>query len=124
MEFGGAGNAPILVVLRTVFPGAGSAGDSGVGEVEVVLDTNAVLRVGTAGVDWVFTGLGVGKPEVVTDRESGLLAGAAIEDDAEVGRESAESGTSGNGFLVFPIGSAGKGPDGGADGGGALCEGR
>lgn len=63
----------------------------------------------------------MGNPEVVTERESGLLAGVAIEDDAEPGRDSSVSGSSGNCFLVFVIGSAGRGPEGGApDGGGGL----
>ena len=120
---GGAGKAPMLVVLRTLFPGVGNAEDCGA-DIEFAFDIKVLLRVGTAGVDCVFTGFGVGKPVVVTDRESGLLAGVAIEDAADVGRESGVSGTSESAFLVFPIGSAGKGPDGGADGGGGLCEGR
>ena len=51
LEFGGAGKEPMLVVLRTVLPGVGSA-DVGVEvDVEFVLDADVVLRVGTAGVD-------------------------------------------------------------------------
>lgn len=46
---GGAGNAPMLVVLRTDLPGVGIADEGG--EVEVALCTLVVLSVGTAGVD-------------------------------------------------------------------------
>ena len=46
---GGAGKAPILVVLRRVFPGVGIADDGG--EVEFDVDPPVVLRVGTAGVE-------------------------------------------------------------------------
>ena len=118
LVFGGFGNAPMLVVLRTVLPGVGIADDGGEVAVEFDVDILAVLRVGTAGVDCVCTGFGVGRPDVVTDRVRGLLIGVAIEEDAEPGRD--VSGMSGNGFLVFAIGKAGKGPVGGADGGGAL----
>ena len=121
LVFGGAGKAPILVVFRRVFPGVGRADAA---DVEIALPIEGLFSVGTAGVDWVFEGFGVGKPEVITDLESGLLAGVAIEDDAETGLESGVSGISDNGFRVFPIGSAGRGPDGGAEGGGGLCEGR
>ena len=119
--FGGAGKAPILVVLRTLFPGVGSADDGA--ELKSALAVEDFLSVGTAGVDCVFVGLGVGNPVVVTDRESGLPAGVAIEEAAEVGRESDVSGISGSGFLVFAIGNAGRGPDGGAPagGGGLRC---
>ena len=107
----------MLVVLRTVFPGVGRAEDGGEGECGYEVVTFVVLRVGTAGVDRVFVGLGVGRPEVVTDRESGLLAGVGILEEAEPGRDSRVSGMSGRGFLDFVIGSGGKGPVGGARGG-------
>lgn len=70
-----------------------------------------------------MTGLGVGRPEDVTARVKGL--DDAIEDAADVGLESASgsSGISGSGFLVFTIGSAGSGPEGGAEGGGFRCNG-
>ncbi len=51
VPFGGGGKLPMLLVLRTFFPGVGSADD---GEIDVfVLDVDAlnVLSVGTAGVD-------------------------------------------------------------------------
>lgn len=117
-DLGGFGNAPMLVVLRTVLPGVGIAEEGGDVVAEPGFDIVVVLRVGTAGVDCVCTGFGVGRPEVVTDRVRGLLIGVAIEEDAEPGRE--VSGISGKGFRVFAIGNAGKGPVGGADGGGAL----
>ena len=68
-------------------------------------------------------GLGVGKLEAVTERVSGLLPGVGIAEEEEPGRDSGVSGMSGSAFLVFAIGSAGRGPDGGANGGGAR-EGR
>lgn len=125
-EFGGGGNAPMLVVLRTAFAGVGIVDDNGdVDVVGALFGAVVVLSVGTAGVECVFTGLGVGKPEVVTDRDNGLPEGAAIEDAAELGRDrdSGSSGISGKGFLVFAIGSAGKGAVGGAVGGGLIFEG-
>ena len=77
-----------------------------------------MFRVGTAGVDWVFVGLGVGKPVVVTDRVSILLVGVAFEELEEVGRDSGASGISERAFRVFGIGSAGRGAVGGLDRGG------
>ena len=111
----------MLVVLRKVLPGVGIAVEVGDVESEAIV----VFRVGTAGVECIFIGLGVGKPEdeYVTDRESGLL-GVAIEAAASVGRGSGASGMSRSGFRVFVIGSAGNGPFGGAEGGGLRTEGR
>ena len=116
----------MLVVLRTAFAGVGIVDDKG--EVEVVdalFGTVEVLSVGTAGVECVFTGRGVGRPEVVTDRDRGLPEGAAIEEAAELGRDrdSGSSGISGKGFLIFEMGSAGNGAVGGAVGGGLIFEG-
>jgi hypothetical protein len=126
LTFGGAGNDPMLVVFRIVLPGVGSADPGGEVAVDVVFvfDIDVVLSVGMAGVEFVFTGLGVGKLEVVTDRDSGLFDGAAIEEAAEVGLESGASGISDRGFLVLATGSAGKGALGGAVGGGLIFEGR
>ena len=124
--FGGAGKDPTLVVFRTVLPGVGNEDPRGgvAAPVVLVLDIDVVLSVGIAGVEWVFTGLGVGRLEVVTDRDNGLFEGAAIEDAAEVGRESDASGMSGRGFLVLATGRAGRGALGGAVGGGLIFEGR
>ena len=116
----------MLVVFRIAFAGVGIVDDSGdVDVVDALFGTVVVLSVGTAGVDCVFTGLGVGKPEVVTARDNGLPKGAAIDDAAEPGRDrdSGSSGISGKGFLVFAIGSAGNGAVGGAVGGGLTFEG-
>ena len=117
--FGGAGNVPMLVVLRKVLPEVAIADDGGEGDFE--LEKPVVLSVGTAGVDADFVGLGVGSPDVVTDRLSGLLSATAVE--AEPACASVVSETSGSGFLVRVIGKAGRGPEGGAYGGGAR-EGR
>ena len=117
----------MLVVLRTVFPGVGIVEESGdvAVVVEVLFGAVVVLIVGTVGVDWVFTGRGVGKPEVVTDLVNGFPDGAAIDEAAEPGRDPRSSGISGNGLedLVFVIGSAGRGAVGGAVGGGLILEG-
>ena len=126
LAFGGAGSDPTLVVFRTVLPGVGSADPGGEGPVDgaFIYDIDVVLSVGMAGVECVFTGLGVGKLEVVTDRDCGLFDGAAIDEAAEVGLESGASGISGRGFLVLATGSAGRGALGGAVGGGLTFEGR
>jgi hypothetical protein len=116
----------MLVVFRTAFAGVGIIDDDGdVDAVDALFGAVAVLSVGTAGVECVFTGLGVGKPEFVTARDTGLTEGAAIEEAAEPGRDraSGSSGISGKGFLVFAIGSAGNGAVGGAVGGGLTLEG-
>lgn len=113
---GGAGKAPALVVLRSVLPGVGRD-DTGEGEPVGGVILAVVLRVGIAGVECVFVGRGVGRPEVVTDRVSGLPAGVAIDDAEDAGRLSASSGMAGNGFLVLAMGRAGRGPEGGAEGG-------
>lgn len=124
---GGAGKVPMLLVFRTAFPGVGMAADNGELEFELAFDKFVVLSVGTAGVDWVLAGFGVGSPEVVTARVRGLIAGVGI--DAEVepvepGRDSEASGVSGSGFLVFARGNAGKGPEGGGEiGGGGRDDG-
>ena len=115
---------PMLLVFRTVFPGDGSADAGGVGN-EAALEIFVVLSVGTAGVDCVFVGFGVGRPDVVTARVRGLIAGPEIEaepEPVELGRDSAPSGVSGSGFLVFASGSAGSGPDGGGEIGGGGRE--
>ena len=85
-----------------------------------------MLNVGTAGVDWVFVGLGVGRPEFVTLLVGVFAIDAGTLEDEEPGLgSSGVSGRSGNAFLVLPIGSAGSGPVGGAvSGGGGRCEGR
>jgi len=110
--FGGSGKAPMLVVLRIVLPGVGTPyegvpdrGDDGRSGVVMV-----VFKVGTAGVDRVFVGFGVGRPEVVTERVTGFEAGVSIAGEADV------SGMPDDAFLVFGIGNAGKGRDGGASG--------
>ena len=54
--------------------------------------------------------LGVGRPEVVTDRIGGL------EPDVVGSAEPGVSGTPGNDFLILGMGKAGRGPDGGASG--------
>lgn len=59
----------------------------------------------------------------MTDRLRGLLAGVGTSDEAELGRESS-CGISGSGFLVFVLGNAGRGPDGGAVCGGGGLDGR
>lgn len=114
--FGGAGKAPILVVFRSVFPGVGRA-DTGEGEPVGGVIVDVELNVGIAGVECVLTGRGVGRPEVVTARVSGLPIGVAMDDAEEGGRLSASSGIAGSGFLVLATGKAGRGPDGGAEGG-------
>lgn len=72
---GGKGKAPKLVVLRSVLPSVGMADEGGVGEGEVpspvCLEKSAVLSVGTAGVECVLDGFGVGRPETVTARVGG-----------------------------------------------------
>jgi hypothetical protein len=71
-------------------------------------------------VDCALAGLGVGRPEVVTERvmgrppRDGLFAADELEE--VLGRGSTASGMSGRGFLVFGIGRAGSGPEGGASG--------
>jgi hypothetical protein len=116
--FGGAGKAPILVVFRRVLPGVGNA-EVGVDVPEVAVGSPVVFKVGTAGVECTFVGRGVGRPEVVTDLVGSLLTDD-MDDAEDAGRESASgsSGISGSGFLVFAIGRAGNGPEGGAEGGG------
>ncbi len=116
---GGAGKAPMLVVFRTVLPGVGRAEIGGdIAPEPGIRLTPEVLSVGTAGVDCVLVGRGVGRPEDVTARVSGLPAGVAIDEAEDAGRDSGSSGMSGSGFLVFVMGRAGNGPDGGAEGGG------
>lgn len=123
---GGAGNCPMLEDFLSVFAGVGRVDDDG--EVNDVVEFEAgavvVLNVGTDGVEFVFTGFGVGNPDVVTDLVCGLLASVAIDEAADPGRDSGASGMSGKGFLVFAIGSAGKGAVGGAVGGGLILDGR
>jgi hypothetical protein len=118
--FGGTGNAPTLVGLRRVLPGVGSE-DAGDGEPVDGDCPEAVFSVGTAGVECVLVGRGVGRPDVVTARVSGLPTGVAIEDAEDVGRESAKSsGMAGNGLRSGPDGGA----EGGAEGGGLRSTGR
>jgi hypothetical protein len=126
LAFGGGGKAPMLVVLRTAFAGVGITEESGdvAVVVEVLFGAVVVLIVGTFGVERVCTGLGVGRPEVVTALVNGFPDGAAMDDAAEPGLDSRSSGMSGNGLdLVFAIGSAGRGAVGGAVGGGLILEG-
>lgn len=118
LPFGGSGKAPMLEVLRTVLAGTGTPEEVVVleeGEAEWATDVSAVLRVGTAGVDRALADVGVGSPEVVTDRVSALELGVGME-EVEADRESGVSGVSGIGFLDFTTGRAGRGPDGGASG--------
>ena len=119
LGFGGLEKAPILVVFRTALPGVGNAEEGVDVELELAFKPAVVLRVGTAGVDCVFMGLGVGRPVDVRERVGVLLVGTEMSKDAEPGGvSSGVSGMSGSGFLVFVIGSAGSGPDGGAVNGG------
>lgn len=120
--FGGCGNAPILVVLRKVLPGVGRPLG---GEFEVAefapefpgtLAKAAVFSVGTAGVVFALMSLGVGRPDVVTDRLGVVAPGVGMLDAAEPGRDTS-SGISGKGLRIFEIGSAGNGPVGGGCGG-------
>lgn len=115
LPLGGSGNAPILLVLRTDLPGGGSPEDvvDDGGEVPLPLPEVGcvVLSVGTAGVERALVGFGVGSPEVVTDL---CFAGVGSPAPEEPGLDS--SGISGSAFLVFEMGSAGNGPDGGASG--------
>ena len=74
-----------------------------------------MLSVGTAGVDCAF--FAVGRPERVTDLEGSLEPSEGRVDPDEPGRDSDASGMSGSGFLVFDMGNAGNGPDGGLSGG-------
>ena len=74
-----------------------------------------MFSVGTAGVDLLLIALGVGRPEEVTARMSGL-PGVGGNDGEESGFDSFASGMSGRGFRVFDTGKAGSGADGGASG--------
>lgn len=70
----------------------------------------------------MWTGRGVGKLEAVTARERGLMP---VVEPEEEGRDTSASNGSTTDFLVFAIGRAGKGPEGGgATGGGGLERGR
>lgn len=69
-----------------------------------------------------MTGLGVGRPEVVTARVSGLMPEMEPE---ESGRLSIASTVSPRDLRVLATGRAGSGPEGGGDmGGGGLFDGR
>lgn len=121
--FGGAGKAPTLVTLRKVLPGVGRAEVGGEFELAEVapelfvrLGNAAVFSVGTAGVVFALFSFGVGRPDEVTALFGVVAPGVGMPEAAEPGRE-ASSGTSGSAFLVFAIGSAGKGPVGGGCGG-------
>lgn len=123
---GGAGKAPMLVVLRKVLPGVGNAdmgGELDVAELDAewtdALAKAAVFSVGTAGVVFAFASRGVGRPDAVTERRGVVAPGVGMPDAAEPGR-GASSGTSGRGLRVFAIGSAGRGPVGGGCGGREL----
>ena len=125
VNLGGGGKLAMLVVLRTVFPGVGRAEVGDASGVATPLEATEVLRVGTAGVDCVFAGRGVGNPEVVTARVRGFMPDGITGTDpepVELGLDSDASGVSGNGFLVFASGNAGRGPDGGGDVGGGGRE--
>jgi len=113
VPFGGSGNASMLVVLRMV-RGVGRPDDGG--DVDGVGEASVVLSVGTAGVERDFMGVAVGRPELVTDRLSGLDAGVVIAALAEPRLGSEISGMSGSAFPVLATGSAGSGPEGGASG--------
>lgn len=121
LDLGGSGKAPMLVVLRKVLAGVGKAEEgvpySGDAEEDGVMlaDVSVVLRVGTAGVERIFAGFGVGRPEGVTDRETAARGGGGMAEPDEPGRASGDaSDTSCSGFRVFATGSAGRGPEGGA----------
>lgn len=121
--FGGSGNAPMLVVLRIVLPGAeipeaGEAEDRlGEGlDVEVARD---VFTVGTEGVERALEVVRVGRPDEVTTRAGAFKPDVGIAEvvAAVLGLLSeGASGPSGCDFLVFATGRAGRGPDGGASG--------
>lgn len=115
----------ILLGFLIALPGVGSA-DNGEVDAELSFAICGVVRVGTVGVDRLFAGFGVGRPEVVTARVRGLMpAFVLIEADTEpleLGRDCDSSGVSGSGFLVFARGRAGKGPEGGGEIGGGGRE--
>ncbi len=69
---GGTGNAPTLVVFLNVFPGVGRADEDDEVLLVFAVDVEAVFSVGTAGVECVLPGLGVGNPDAVTERVIGL----------------------------------------------------
>lgn len=79
----------------------------------------AALNVGTAGVETVFVGRGVGRPD--TERFVGVF-GIDIPEAAEPGLEtlSSSAGTSGSDLRVLAMGNAGSGPLGGGCGGREL----
>lgn len=120
--FGGAGKAPMLVVLRKVLPGVGRpvGGEVDVAEFKAELagapGSEAVLSVGTAGVVFALISRGVGRPDVVTDLLGVVVPGVGIPDAGELARD-ASSGISGSGLRAFAMGSAGRGPVGGGCGG-------
>ena len=107
---GSGAKALVLVVLRIVLPAVGMPVKADDTVVEVV------FRVGTAGVERALVYVGVGRPEVVADRVTGLWAGVVAVGPTELGLESNESWASCRGLLVLATGSAGRGPDGGARG--------
>lgn len=121
--FGGKGNAPMLEVFLRVLPGVGRE-DAVWGELAAAdFDTadaaaTAVFRVGTAGDEYEVLAFGVGRLESVTDLD-GNLDGVDIPRPvpAVLGRESSALSVD-EALLVFDIGKAGNGPDGGAASGG------
>ena len=114
LPLGGSGKPPMLVVLRTLFPGVGKPEEGVADGGESAGVAMAVLRVGTAGDERDLLAFGVGSPEVVTDRVIFGVGGTADED--EPGLESIASGRSGSALRVLGMGSAGSGPLGGASG--------
>lgn len=69
----------MLGTLRKVLLGGGMPCE---GERKLpLIEVSTVFRVGTSGVDRVLVGFGVGRPDVVTERNSGRVCG--IPDDAE-----------------------------------------
>ena len=115
---GGCGKFSMLTVLRNDLADAGSAGDD---------EISRVRSVGTTGDEAVLDGLGVGRPEGVTMRETVAVVGEAVAERRRIagdGRPEASrrgpgvSGASGPGtFRVLLIGSGGSGIVGGAAGG-------
>lgn len=106
---GGTGNVPMLVVFRIVF-----------GRVVFIEGTSGgwLLRVGTAGVELVLNGRGVGRPEGVTERLGialflGVVVGSCEGVDLRRDSPPMSLGLSGDKRRVFVTGSAGRGPFGG-----------
>lgn len=99
VPLGGCGNAPILMVFRSVLPGVGRADGLAGG----------AARVGTLDVECTLVLLSVGNEDRVTEREG---VGVGKSDVKSTG-----NGTLGRGLLFLVFGRGGNGPDGGASGG-------